>query len=56
VFGGKATCRRGEWHIAWHSQCMRLVSVVRVKPDPADAKVRQTGNERADQSKRGGNP
>jgi hypothetical protein len=34
---------------------MPLVSVMRVKPDPAEAKARQTGNERLNQSKLGGN-
>ncbi len=32
-----------------------LVSLMRVKPDPADAKARQTGNKRLNQSKLGGN-
>ena len=34
---------------------MPLVSVMRVKPDPAEAKARPTGNERLTQSKLGGN-
>jgi hypothetical protein len=34
---------------------MPLVSVMRVKPDPAEAKARQTGNERLNQSQLGGN-
>ena len=34
---------------------MPLVSVMRVKPDLAEAKARQTGNERLNQSKLGGN-
>ena len=32
-----------------------LVSVMSVKPDPAEAKARQTGNERMNQSNLGGN-
>src|SRR2546430_6196057 len=34
---------------------MPLVSVMHVKPDLAEAKARQTGNERLNQSKLGGN-
>src|SRR5437763_6600218 len=34
---------------------MPLVSVMRVKPDLGEAKARQTGNERLNQSKLGGN-
>src|SRR5439155_22910609 len=34
---------------------MPLVSVMRVKPDLAEAKARQTGKERLNQSKLGGN-